>query len=54
MDFVLLLTSGVRIVLEIDGQHVYGDSEADGKFRANSSKYAAIAAEDRRLRSCRL
>jgi very-short-patch-repair endonuclease/predicted regulator of amino acid metabolism with ACT domain len=50
MDFLLLLAGGVRIVLEIDGQHHYGDSEADSKFRTNSSKYAAMAAEDRRLR----
>jgi very-short-patch-repair endonuclease len=50
MDFLLLLASGVRVVLEIDGQHHYRDSEADGKFRANSSKYAAMTAEDRRLR----
>jgi hypothetical protein len=50
MDFLLLLASGVRIVLEIDGQHHYGDSDTEGRFRANASKYAAMAAEDRRLR----
>lgn len=50
MDFLLLLASTVRVVLEIDGQHHYGDSEADGRFRANASKYATMAAEGRRLR----
>lgn len=50
MDFLLLLASGVRVVLEIDGQHHYGDSDTEGRFRANASKYAAMASEDRRLR----
>jgi hypothetical protein len=50
MDFLMLLGSGVRVVLEIDGQHHYGDPEPSGRYRANASKYAEMAAEDRRLR----
>jgi very-short-patch-repair endonuclease len=50
MDFLLLLASGVRVVVEIDGQHHYGDAESDGRYRASAVKYAAMAAEDRRLR----
>ena len=52
MDFLMLLASGVRVVLEIDGQHHYGDEEPEpgGHYRASASKYAAMAAEDRRLR----
>lgn len=49
MDFLLLLENGIRIVLEVDGQHHYG-TEAGGKFQANPSLYASMAAEDRRLR----
>jgi very-short-patch-repair endonuclease len=49
MDFLLLLENGVRIVLEVDGQHHYG-VEAGGKFQANPGLYASMAAEDRRLR----
>lgn len=45
MDFLLLLPSGVRVVLEIDGQHHYS---LDG--RADPTRYAEMAAEDRQLR----
>lgn len=37
-------------MLENDSQHHYGDSDRDGRFRANTSKYALMAAEDRCLR----
>ncbi|MCR8958754.1 hypothetical protein M0765_013750 [Variovorax sp. S2] len=50
MDFLMLLATGVRVVLEVDGQHHYGDVEPSGRYRANASKYADMAAEDRRLR----
>lgn len=49
MDFLLLLENGVRIVLEVDGQHHYA-MEVGGKFQANPALYASMAAEDRRLR----
>lgn len=45
MDFLLLLPSGVRIVLEVDGKQHYAEgSEASPKL------YAEMVAEDRRLR----
>jgi len=50
MDFLMLLASGVRIVLEVDGQHHYGNEDVKGKYQASASKYAAMVAEDRRLR----
>lgn len=45
MDLLLLLDHGVRIVVEVDGRHHYADGEA-----ASPARYAAMAAEDRRLR----
>ncbi|WP_027611852.1 hypothetical protein [Pseudomonas sp. URIL14HWK12:I6] len=45
MDFLLLLEHGVRVVIEIDGQHHYA---IDGK--PAPARYAAMVAEDRRLR----
>ena len=45
MDFLLLLPSRVRIVLEVDGQHHYAQ-----EGRADPARYAAMAAEDRQLR----
>jgi very-short-patch-repair endonuclease len=49
MDFLLLLDNGVRVVVEVDGQHHYA-IEVDGKYQAHPGLYAAMAAEDRRLR----
>ena len=46
MDFLLLLPGGVRIVLEIDGQHHYTSEPGI----ASPSKYAEMVQEDRRLR----
>jgi very-short-patch-repair endonuclease len=46
MDFLLLMPSGVRVVVEVDGKHHY----ADAAGRADSSRYAAMAAADRELR----
>ncbi|MNC42208.1 hypothetical protein D3C75_910160 [compost metagenome] len=48
MDFLLLLEHGVRVVIEIDGQHHYA---IDGK--PAPARYAAMVAEDRRLRLMR-
>lgn len=45
MDFLLLLPQGVRVVLEVDGQHHY----AEGK-EASPRLYAKMVAEDRALR----
>jgi hypothetical protein len=45
MDFLILLDRNKRVVLEVDGSQHY--SEAD---RAAPAKYAAMLAEDRRLR----
>lgn len=45
MDFLMLLPAGVRVVLEVDGQHHYADNG-----RASPSRYADMIAEDRRLR----
>jgi len=49
MDFLLLLANGVRVVIEVDGQHHYA-SESAGRCIANPRMYAAMASEDRRLR----
>jgi hypothetical protein len=46
MDFLLLLPGRRRVVLEVDGQHHYATDDG----RANPSRYATMAAEDRRLR----
>ncbi len=45
MDFLLLLPQGVRIVVEVDGQHHY----AEGK-EASPRLYSKMVAEDRALR----
>jgi hypothetical protein len=51
MDFLLMLEHGVRVVIEVDGQQHYAvKNEIDGVYIANPSLYAAMAAEDRRLR----
>lgn len=45
MDFLLLLPHGVRVVIEVDGKQHYADGD-----RADSSRYAAMAAADRELK----
>lgn len=46
MDFLLLLARGVRVVIEVDGQHHYADEQQ----RASPRRYAELAAADRALR----
>ena len=51
MDFLLMLENGIRIVLEVDGQHHYSTEDRSSKsFVADPKKYAVGAREDRRLR----
>lgn len=45
MDLLLLLDHNARVVVEVDGRHHYADGET-----ASPSRYATMAAEDRRLR----
>lgn len=45
MDFLILFSSSVRVVIEVDGQQHYADGD-----RANSKKYAEMVAADRQLR----
>lgn len=45
MDFLLLLSGGRRVVLEIDGKQHYSEAE-----RPSPTKYAMMVAEDRRLK----
>lgn len=45
MDFLLLLGHGARVVVEVDGRHHFANGEV-----ASPSRYAEMAAEDRRLR----
>jgi hypothetical protein len=45
MDFLLLLSSGRRVVLEIDGKQHYSDGN-----QSSPRLYAAMMAEDRRLK----
>jgi len=45
MDFLMLLPHGARIVVEVDGKHHFADGNT-----ASPSRYAEMAAEDRRLR----
>lgn len=45
MDFLLLLPSHQRVVIEIDGKQHYADGDA-----ASPQRYAAMVAEDRNLR----
>lgn len=47
MDFLMLLRDANRIVIEIDGIHHYSDENG----YASPSRYAAMVAEDRRIRS---
>lgn len=45
MDFLMLLDHNVRVVIEVDGKQHFADGDV-----ASPSKYAEMAAEDRRLR----
>lgn len=47
-----MLEYGVRIVIEVDGRHHYSSPERGNpdKAIADPSRYAEMAAEDRRLR----
>lgn len=45
MDFLLLLSHGVRVVVEVDGKHHFANGDT-----ASPSRYAEMAIEDRRLR----
>jgi very-short-patch-repair endonuclease len=45
MDFLFLLPSHQRVVIEVDGKHHYADGDA-----ASPQRYAAMVAEDRHLR----
>ncbi|MFN3149851.1 hypothetical protein [Bremerella sp.] len=45
MDFLMLLPAGVRVVLEVDGQHHYAESG-----RPSPTQYAAMVAADRQLK----
>jgi very-short-patch-repair endonuclease len=46
MDFLLLLPTGVRVVVEVDGKHHY--ARPDGQ--ADTGRYASMAAGDRELK----
>lgn len=46
MDFLLLLSRGVRVVIEVDGKQHYADSKGQGSPRL----YANMVAQDRSLR----
>ncbi|CAN96795.1 hypothetical protein sce6626 [Sorangium cellulosum So ce56] len=46
MDFLMLFSHGVRVVIEVDGRHHY----ADANGRADPAAYAKMAAADRDLR----
>jgi len=52
MDLLLLLEQGVRVVIEVDGRHHYGneDSTCSTRYLASPDKYAEMAREDRSLR----
>lgn len=51
MDFLLMLDYGVRVVIEVDGRRHYAAPTAGGQgYAADPSRYAEMAAEDRRLR----
>lgn len=46
MDFLLLLSSAVRVVIEVDGMHHYAQPQG----RADGYRYAAMVAADRELK----
>ena len=47
MDFLVLLPAGVRIVLEVDGQHHYASND-----RPSPRRYAELVKADRELKLC--
>ena len=46
MDFLLLLPGGVRVVIEVDGDHHYATDDG----RASPRRYSAMMSADRALR----
>ena len=46
MDFLLLISSAVRVVIEVDGMHHYAQPQG----KADGNKYAAMVAADRELK----
>ena len=46
MDFLLLISSAVRVVIEVDGKHHYAQPQG----QADGCKYAAMVAADRELK----
>lgn len=49
MDFLILVSSSTRIVIEVDGMHHYLDRYTG---KADSEAYAKMVAADRDLRLC--
>ena len=47
MDFLLLLSDRIRIVIEIDGKQHYAEED-----KASPRLYSEMVAEDRRLKLC--
>ncbi|QKM52897.1 hypothetical protein B7759_03075 [Burkholderia glumae] len=47
MDFLLLLPHGIRVVIEVDGMHHYGNPDTR---QADAHRYAQMAAADRDLK----
>ena len=47
MDFLLLLPHGIRVVIEVDGMHHYGNPDTR---QADAHRYAQMAAGDRDLK----
>jgi very-short-patch-repair endonuclease len=45
LDFLILFSNQIRVVIEVDGQQHYSDENG-----ANPEKYAEMVAEDRRLK----
>ena len=50
MDFLLLLSGGRRVVIEIDGKQHYSSEDSPGQNVASPKLYAEMVAEDRRLK----
>ena len=48
MDFLLLISPGTRVVIEVDGSHHYSDKTG----RADTKAYAKMVSADRDLRLC--
>jgi len=50
MDFLLMLDYGARVVIEVDGRRHYASPGSGSAYIADPVRYAAMVAEDRRLR----